>query len=206
MNYLVQRNVSAVSNKYNTTFEATKGYFTDINRKVQLGFVDTPGVTKANRNMTSRLLVSRAWNELPDNDLAIFVVDSVKRLDFEVREAVKRLKNLKFDPEERRIVDAFKSDSLSEKDLLQGLYELDEESKIVESFFFPSILVMNKVDLVTNKIRFKTLQQELEDFGAFEHTFMVSAETGYGMEDLKEHLISRAKLREWEQHPKVKAT
>lgn len=58
---MVGKNVSAVSNKYNTTDEATKGIFTQIEKKIQIALIDTPGVTKASNSMRSKLLVTRAW-------------------------------------------------------------------------------------------------------------------------------------------------
>jgi len=62
MNYLIGKNVSAVSNKYNTTDEATKGIVTDFESNTQLIFLDTPGVTKVSNSLRSNLLVSRAWD------------------------------------------------------------------------------------------------------------------------------------------------
>jgi ribosome biogenesis GTPase A len=62
LNTMVGKNISAVSNKVNTTDEASKGIFTDVARKTQLALVDTPGVTKASNTMRSKLLVTRAWD------------------------------------------------------------------------------------------------------------------------------------------------
>jgi len=68
LNALVGKNISAVSNKYNTTDEASKGLFTDVVRKTQIALVDTPGVTKATNSMRSKLLVTRAWGEIDEAD------------------------------------------------------------------------------------------------------------------------------------------
>ena len=57
--------MSAVSDKYNTTDEPTKGIYTDWDLKTQIVFLDTPGVTKMNNSMRSNLLVSKAWDEIP---------------------------------------------------------------------------------------------------------------------------------------------
>merc|ERR1712157_577340 len=91
MNKLVRRSVSAVSNKFNTTDEATLGVFTDIERKTQVVLTDTPGATKASSSMRSGLLMTKAWNVIPDNEQAIFVVDAAKRMSFEVKRALIRL-------------------------------------------------------------------------------------------------------------------
>ena len=61
INLIVGKNVSAVSNKYNTTDEATKGIFTNTEKKTQMALIDTPGVTKASNSLRSKLLVTRAW-------------------------------------------------------------------------------------------------------------------------------------------------
>jgi GTPase Era involved in 16S rRNA processing len=58
---LTRQNISAVSNKINTTDEATLGILTDVEEKTQLVMMDTPGVVKTSNSMRSNLLVSRAW-------------------------------------------------------------------------------------------------------------------------------------------------
>ena len=85
MNFLTERNISAVSNKYNTTDEPVLGIYTDILTKSQLCLIDTPGVTKASNSLRSKLLISKAWNKIEDADMAMFVVDSVRKVDFEVK-------------------------------------------------------------------------------------------------------------------------
>ena len=61
--------------------------------------------------------------------MALFVVDSVRKLDFEVREAIIRLKKLKFDPQTRKIQDAVKEDSYTEDKFLKGYYDMSEKEK-----------------------------------------------------------------------------
>lgn len=104
-----------MSNKYNTTDEAVMGVYTDYDTKSQLALIDTPGVTKANNSLRSKLLVSKAWDKLEDADLAMFVVDGVKKLDVEVKESIIRLKKLRIDPEDQRIIDKIKDGTFSEE-------------------------------------------------------------------------------------------
>lgn len=108
LNLLINREVSAVSNKVNTTQESTLGVYTDLERKTQLVFTDTPGVTKASNSMRSNLLVTRAWECIEESDHIVFVVDSAKRLSFEVREALIRLnrRSQAVDVQSRRILEA----------------------------------------------------------------------------------------------------
>lgn len=105
LNHLTERNISAVSNKYNTTDEAKLGIYTDYDSKSQLCLFDTPGVTKASNSLKSKLLVSKAWSKIDDADMVMFVVDSVKKLDFEVRESILRLRSLRVDPMEQKIIE-----------------------------------------------------------------------------------------------------
>lgn len=122
MNKMVGKNVSAVSDKYNTTDEATKGIFTDVEERTQLVFMDTPGVTKMNNSIKSTLLVSKAWDEIQNQDLAIMVVDSVKRLSLDVSGAVVRLSQTKMDPSHRKMMDSIKDGSFSQERLDRGDY------------------------------------------------------------------------------------
>jgi len=65
--------------------------------------LDTPGVTKLNNSMRSNLLVSKAWGNILEQDMAIFVVDSVRRLSMEITGAIVRLSKTRFDPVDRKI-------------------------------------------------------------------------------------------------------
>jgi GTPase Era involved in 16S rRNA processing len=56
---------------------------------------------------------------------------------------------------------------------------------------------------VSNKQKFRELQNELEDLGEFEKIFHVSASTGFGMQQLRDYLLSRAKPRSWVFHPEM---
>jgi len=55
-------------------------------------FTDTPGVTKACNSMRSTMLVTKAWDCIEESDQVIFVVDAAKRLSFEIKEALVRLR------------------------------------------------------------------------------------------------------------------
>ena len=60
--------------------------------------LDTPGVTKVSNSIRSTLLASKAWDKIQEQDLAIMVVDSVKRLSMDVKGAVVRLSKTQVDP------------------------------------------------------------------------------------------------------------
>lgn len=205
LNFMIERNISAVSNKYNTTDSAKVGIYTDYDTQTQLCLVDTPGVTRANNSLKSKLLISKAWDKLEDADMVMFVVDAVKKLDFEVRESILRLRKLKFDPIDQKIIDKVKDGTFSEELFEQGHYEITDEERKHMANHLPQVLVLNKVDLVTNKLKLRELQNELDDIGLFEKIFHVSATTGFGMQTLRDYLISKAKPRMWEVHPEVRS-
>ena len=77
--------------------------------------VDTPGVTRANNSLKSKVLISKAWEKLEDADMVMFVVDSVRKLDFEVRESILRLRKLRVDPMDQKIIDKVKEGTFSDE-------------------------------------------------------------------------------------------
>lgn len=83
---------------------------------------------------------------------------------------------------------------------------MSEEEKRLHSYHLPSVLVMNKVDLVTSKRRLRALQGELEDLCPFEKVFHVSCETGFGIQALRHFILEKALLRPWRYHPALAST
>lgn len=79
-------------------------------------------------------------------------------------------------------MDSVRDDSFSDDKFNRGDYFMSEEEKKYQTYNIPSILVLNKVDLVTSKVKFRDMQNELEDLGNFEKVFHVSALTGFGLE------------------------
>jgi hypothetical protein len=78
-------------------------------------------------------------------------------LSQDVKGAIVRLSNTFVDPIDRKLNLAIKDGSFNEERLKAGDYEMSEEEKRLYSYNIPSILVMNKVDLVTSKRRLKSL-------------------------------------------------
>jgi GTP-binding protein Era len=212
MNKLIGLNISAVSSKSGTTYDSIQGIYTDINDKVQLNFYDTPGATKTSPSIRSKRIMTKAWSVLTECDKILFVVDSVKHLDLVTKEAIKRLLSHKFKPSLLKLINKIKSineEHISIEQIMKIQKDMDKneiDSLDYEAKNISSVLVMNKVDLVTNKRKMKTLQEELEDLGAFDKVFHVSCETGYGLENLKNYLKSDAQRRPWRYHPDVSST
>ena len=79
---------------------------------------------------------------------------------------------------------------------------MNEEAMLLEGGL-PCVLVMNKVDLVTNKRKMKSLQAELNDLLRFDEVFHVSCETGFGIEAFKQYLIDSAQESKWQYDPSM---
>jgi GTPase Era involved in 16S rRNA processing len=140
------------------------------------------------------------------------VVDSVKHLDLVTKEAIKRVLAHKFQPSLLRALNRIKSlgaENINIDELMKFAKEIEEgTTKDFDDLNFEpknlsSILVMNKIDLVENKRKLKTLQEELEDLGAFDKVFHVSCETDFGIEALRNYLLNETKRRPWRYHPDI---
>ena len=103
----------------------------------------------------------------------------------DIKGAIVRLSNTSIDPSDRKLNESIKEGTFSQERFERGDYEMSEEEKQLYSNNIPSILVMNKVDLVTSKRRLKNLQNEIQDLCDFEKIFHVSCETKFGIDALK---------------------
>lgn len=114
----------------NTTDEKSVGVYTDQAQRTQLLLYDTPGATKASNSFRSRLLVTKAWDTIEEVDQVIFVVDAAKRLSFEVKESLKRLKRRADaqDMEMNRIMDQIEDPSVDPEYLQRRLHELQDKA------------------------------------------------------------------------------
>jgi GTPase len=88
--------------------------------------------------------------------------------------------------------------------LIDAKRGLDEEALVIVAKLTdvgrPKILVLNKVDTV-QKPRLLTLAQDANAHAAFDATFMVSALTGSGVDDLKTWLARRVPTGPWHYPP-----
>lgn len=83
-------------------------------------------------------------------------------------------------------------------DAAKGLdQEVEHIVKRLEQSRSRRILVLNKVDRVADKSRLLSLTGKLSERLAFESTFMISAETGLGVEDVKAYLAAHAPPGPW---------
>lgn len=98
--------------------------------------------------------MTKCWDEIPKNDLTLFVVDAVKRLDFNVKRAVYRLAGIKVNSAQEIVKNQMAIDPGFDIDKFkeQNQHLFTEEVQLVP---IHKVLVMNKIDLVSNRRRFK---------------------------------------------------
>jgi GTP-binding protein Era len=158
VNRLVGSKVSIVTRKVQTTRFPVRGVV--IEGKSQIVLVDTPGIFKPRRRL-DRSMVRAAWSGAEDADAVLHLVDA----EAEVLAAEGRAKGA-----ERLAVE----DAAS---ITQGLNAAGRKA----------ILALNKVDLVRRETLL-ALSRRLFETGAYAEVFMISAEKGSGVEDLKQRL------------------
>lgn len=169
---------------------------------------DTPGITKQYAH--SKHYVTRAWDILSEVDKAIVLVDAVKTLDDRLREALRRLNKLSYNEEVNAKIHGITEldrDDLLYGDKLSQILSKDhtKNAQDLSTSSFPKILVLNKMDLCTNKKKLNWLVSEIEDLAKFEHKFFISTMTGYGIPQLIDYLESEAQLGKWKRHSEVKS-
>jgi GTPase len=88
LNRLVGTKISIVSRKVQTTRSCIRGIV--IEGKVQIIFVDTPGIFTPKRKF-DRAMVTAAWEAAGSTDAALLLVDARKGIDWEVEGIVTKL-------------------------------------------------------------------------------------------------------------------
>ena len=73
---------------------------------------------------------------------------------------------------------------MAEKELNLRANDRDQEAENLKYARQKLVLVINKVDLIASKRKILSLKDELENYVHFEKIFIVSAETGFGIEDV----------------------
>jgi GTP-binding protein Era len=158
VNRLVGSKVSIVTQKVQTTRFPVRGVA--LEGKSQIVLVDTPGIFKPRRRL-DRSMVRAAWTGAEDADVVVHLVDA----EAEVAAADGTAKGA----ERKAVEDA--------EDVTQALKASGRQA----------ILALNKIDL-TPREKLLALSQRLFDTGVYSEVFMISAEKGSGVEDLKRRL------------------
>jgi len=158
VNRLVGAKVSIVTRKVQTTRFPVRGVA--IEGRVQIVLVDTPGVFKPRRRL-DRAMVRAAWQGAEDADAVVHLVDA--EAEIAVREGSASA------AQRRAVEDA--------ETITEGLRTAGRKA----------ILALNKVDVVKRE-KLLALADSLFQSGVYGEVFMISAETGSGVADLKRRL------------------
>jgi GTP-binding protein Era len=160
VNRLVGAKVTIVTRKVQTTRFPVKGVA--MEGEAQIVLVDTPGIFKPRRRL-DRAMVRSAWTGAEDADAVVHLVDAYAELA--VEEGLAKAA-------ERRAADDVEA-------IIEGLKGARRKA----------ILAINKIDLV-KRDRLLGLSQRLFDTGVYAEAFMISAENGSGVADLKARLAA----------------
>lgn len=176
VNRLVKGKVSAVSSIPLTTRHRTVGQFTQSPN--QLVLLDTPGVLAVEGNKSNftgsyrRVAASLPWEAARDADLNLLVVDCWHHQG--LNDKSKNDQNMRIS-----------------SDMQEILKKLRATRK-------PAILVLNKVDCLSDKRRLLDISDMYNDsYKGFQQTFMISARKNDGVEDLRSHLLAETKPAAW---------
>lgn len=175
INSLVGEKVFAVTAKPHTTRQGAQAAFSVDNTQIVL--LDTPGVVTKSEGR--RLKMSRDHLAAPEN--ALQCADLICVL----------------------------SDSANKK--TRDRLHIQVLDALIKHQHIPSILILNKIDKLKHKMDLLGLtaaltQDRAKDqwgyletggWGKFSHTFMISAQSGDGMADIKDYFALKAKPGEW---------
>ncbi len=135
--------------------------------EVQLVFIDTPGIFSPRRRL-DRAMVAAAWDGLDGADQVLLLIDAPAYLAGESEKGA-----------------AGKSRADAER-IIEGLKKAGGKA----------VLALNKIDDIARP-KLLALAQELNEAGVFTDIFMISAQKGDGMKDLKKFLIEKTPAGPW---------
>ena len=168
VNGLVGAKVSIVTHKVQTTRARIRGVA--LHEHSQIILVDTPGIFKPKRRL-DQAMVDAAWSGEADADLVILMIDAPGYSDAMGTGEVSRAAVA----------------SARDTDLI--IKALKKRSRKV-------VLALNKIDLMKREDLLQ-LTERLHDHDIFSHTFMISAEKGDGVLDLKAFLAAEMPPGPW---------
>ena len=167
VNRLVGAKVTSVTRKVQTTRFPVRGVA--MEGASQIVLVDTPGVFTPRRRL-DRAMVRAAWSGAEDADVIVHLVDSESELAVAEEKA-----------------DAAAHHAVNDRETItEGLKKTGKRA----------ILALNKIDEV-RRDRLLALAQKLFEAGVYSEVFMISAEKGSGVDDLKKHLAALMPEGEW---------
>lgn len=166
-NALVGEKVSIVTQKVQTTRFPVRGVA--LLDRAQIILVDTPGVFEPRRKL-DRAMVKSAWLGAQDADIIVHVIDAAGRIAEAKGEASNAQKRCVEDDD--RVIEGLKANQQT------------------------ALLALNKIDLIRRDDLF-AITQDLNDTGVYSQIFMISAQSGDGVADLKKVLADAMPEGHW---------
>tara|TARA_R110002073_G_scaffold164792_1_gene321159 strand:- start:37 stop:987 length:951 start_codon:yes stop_codon:yes gene_type:complete len=166
-NALVGEKVSIVTQKVQTTRFPVRGVA--MLGDAQIVLVDTPGVFEPRRRL-DRSMVQSAWTGAQDADIIVHVIDAAGRIADAKGEASAAQKRCVDDDD--RVIEGLKANNQT------------------------AVLALNKIDLIRRDDLF-AVTQALNETGVYSDIFMISAEKGDGVADLKKRLAEAMPVGHW---------
>ncbi|WP_406853245.1 GTPase Era [Brevundimonas sp. BH3] len=167
VNRLTGSKVSIVTQKVQTTRFPIRGIA--LHENAQIVLVDTPGVFNPRRRL-DRAMVASAWAGAEDADVVVHLVDAQAHLGAESREGT---------PADRKSAEDTET-------IIKNLNKMGQKV----------ILALNKIDGM-RRDTLLALSQKLYETGAYSEVFMISADKGDGVDDLKARLASAMPEGPW---------
>jgi GTPase len=183
LNRLIGQKISIVSPKPQTTRMRVLGVLTE--GQTQIAFVDTPGIFAPKRKL-DRAMINAAWQSLEGADAVVLLVDAGAKQPDAMTEAIVNELKAKFgcmDPPPAK-----SKDLLRKPKILQPPPQGGRTPNV--------ILALNKTDAIRVE-KLLPLAEKLNESGIIRDTFMISALTGDGVEDLKKYLIAKMPKAPW---------
>lgn len=171
VNQLVGTKVSIVTQKVQTTRFPVRGIA--LHGEAQIVLVDTPGIFKPRRRL-DRAMVKSAWGGAEDADVTVLLIDAAAHL------------NVLFPTDDTRASGADKRAVEDAQTIIENLKANDKKV----------ILALNKIDLL-RRDNLLALADSLFKEGVFEQVFMISADKGHGVNDLRSALAERMPSGPW---------
>jgi GTP-binding protein Era len=167
VNRLVGAKVSIVTQKVQTTRFPIRGVAQEGESQIVL--VDTPGIFRPRRRL-DRAMVRAAWDRLGEADVVVHVVDAEAEIAAEGTGAAAA--------DRRAAEDA--------KTIAEGLSAAGRTA----------ILALNKIDRIRREALLP-LVERLSALGVYAEVFLISAQTGSGVDDLKRRIADLTPEGPW---------
>ena len=167
VNRLTGSKVSIVTQKVQTTRFPIRGIA--LHENAQIVLVDTPGVFNPRRRL-DRAMVASAWAGAEDADVVVHLVDAQAHLGAESREGT---------PADRKSAEDTET-------IIKNLNKMGQKV----------ILALNKIDGM-KRDSLLALVKRLDETGAYDGVYLISAATGDGVDDLKARLAQAMPAGPW---------